>query len=165
MRSIIKKTGCSLSILAGTLFIQLPVDVLAANNIATQAAAPTKTVVVTGKIGLNVRKGPGTKYAIVKALPLNTKVMVYGEKDGWYKIGTNQWIHMNHTKSKSTKSMTSAKTVMVTGKIGLNVRKGPGIKYAIVRALPLNKKVKVYEEKNGWYKIGTNQWINGHHTK
>ncbi|MBP6859143.1 MAG: SH3 domain-containing protein [Candidatus Magasanikbacteria bacterium] len=42
---------------------------------------------------------------------------------------------------------------------GLNVRIGPGVKYAA--AAKLNKKdvVKILEEKNGWYRIDEGRWV------
>jgi hypothetical protein len=42
---------------------------------------------------------------------------------------------------------------------GLNVRSGPSTKYAIVVKLKKNEPVRVYEEKNGWYRIGSGQWV------
>ena len=42
--------------------------------------------------GLNVRKGPGTKYGIVVKLSKNSPIVVYEEKNGWYRIGEGQWI-------------------------------------------------------------------------
>jgi rhodanese-related sulfurtransferase len=53
------------------------------------------TVVVRGvpsTDGINVRSGPGTKYAIVTKLSKNTPIVVLAEKNGWYRIGEGQWI-------------------------------------------------------------------------
>ena len=64
---------------------------------------------------------------------------------------------------KSAKSVKSVKskgyTVKVTASNGLNVRKGPGVQYSVVRVLKRSKKVEVIEEKSGWGNIKTG-WIN-----
>ncbi|MFA6428707.1 MAG: SH3 domain-containing protein [Candidatus Buchananbacteria bacterium] len=41
---------------------------------------------------LNVRRGPATKYSIVTKLAKGTAVRVFEEKNGWYRIGINQWV-------------------------------------------------------------------------
>ena len=35
---------------------------------------------------VNVRKGAGTSYDVIKTLTLNSKVTITGEEDGWYKV-------------------------------------------------------------------------------
>ncbi len=35
---------------------------------------------------VNLRKGAGTNYAIIKALTLNTQITIIGEEDGWYQV-------------------------------------------------------------------------------
>lgn len=68
------------------------------------APAPTPTPVtypkykVTAVHGLNVRRGPGTGYGIVKTLPKGTTVTVYEQKNGWGRIGTAQWCSMTYLK-------------------------------------------------------------------
>ena len=47
----------------------------------------------------------------------------------------------------------------VSANIGLNVRTGAGTSYRIIKALPKGTKVTVYEEKNGWARIGDGQWV------
>lgn len=42
----------------------------------------------------------------------------------------------------------------------LNVRSGIGVSNKIVKTLKNGTKVTVYETKNGWSRIGTNQWVN-----
>lgn len=51
------------------------------------------------------------------------------------------------------------KTYTVSAIHGLNVRKGPGTNYGKVDCLSNGIKVKVYETKNGWGKIGTDRWV------
>ncbi|PEL82473.1 hypothetical protein CN558_24095 [Bacillus wiedmannii] len=50
------------------------------------------------------------------------------------------------------------RTAQING-IGVNVRSGSGTNYSIVRKTSKGEKVTVYEEKNGWLRIGTGEWI------
>lgn len=52
---------------------------------------PVKTGKVNARLGLNVRKGPGTGYAKVTALAYNAEVKIYGESRGWYNVGAG-WV-------------------------------------------------------------------------
>lgn len=40
---------------------------------------------------LNLRKGPGTKYPVVKTLDKGDSFHVYAVKNGWYDLGNGQW--------------------------------------------------------------------------
>lgn len=62
-------------------------------KVAKKAAkAKTYKAKVTPKVGLNVRKGRGTKYARVKTLKQGTTVIVYETKGDWCKIHkTKNW--------------------------------------------------------------------------
>ncbi|WP_410491885.1 S-layer homology domain-containing protein (plasmid) [Bacillus thuringiensis] len=42
---------------------------------------------------------------------------------------------------------------------GINLRKGPGTNYEVIRKLNKNEKYTVYKEQNGWLSIGNNQWL------
>lgn len=42
---------------------------------------------------------------------------------------------------------------------GMKVRSGPATKYPIVTKLSKSTLVRVYEEKNGWLRIGKSQWV------
>ncbi len=55
-----------------------------------------------------------------------------------------------------------ATTVLARGVVttnDLNVRSGPAAKYSIIIKLPKGQAVKVFEEKNGWLRIGDGQWV------
>ena len=55
---------------------------------------------VTAKSGLNVRRGPGKGYGVVKTLKYDTTVTVYEQKNGWGKISktSSQWVSMAYLK-------------------------------------------------------------------
>ena len=58
----------------------------------------TYKAVVTPAAGLNVRSAPGTGSKVVKALKKGSAVTVYEEKNGWSRIGTNQWVCSKYLK-------------------------------------------------------------------
>ena len=66
--------------------------------IAAQSKNSGYKVQVTARSGLNVRKGPGSNYGIVKVLAYNAKVTVLEEVSGWGKIGIEQYISLKYTK-------------------------------------------------------------------
>lgn len=55
---------------------------------------------VIAKAGLNVRKGPGTNYAKIRALPYGTTVKCYASKNGWWKISStaDEWVYGAYVK-------------------------------------------------------------------
>ena len=66
-----------------------------------QAAAPaaegaTDHVVKVG--ALNVRKGPGTKHAVVRTLKKGEKVQSWGCKKNWCKIGEGEYVSKKYLK-------------------------------------------------------------------
>ena len=121
-------------------------------------SAQTKTMYVSANSGLNVRTGAGTGYRIIKALPKGTKVTVYEESNGWARIGDGQWVSAQYLSSNGSSS-SSTKVMYVKANGGLNVRSGAGTGYKIVGGLANGSKVTVYEESNGWSRIGSGQWV------
>ncbi len=133
----------------------------------SETSAPTEkpesfTGIVKVSGSLNVRKGPGTTYAVVGKLHNGDKVTVTGSTDGWYAIsydGGTGYVSSAYI-TKSDGSETSAPTekpesftgvVKVSG--SLNVRKGPGTTYAVVGKLRNGDKVTVTGSTDGWYAI------------
>ena len=47
----------------------------------------------------------------------------------------------------------------VACKTVLNVRSGAGKQFAIVRQIPNDSDVAVYEQADGWGRIGPNEWV------
>lgn len=55
-------------------------------------------VQITAKNGLNVRKGPGTNYRIVKVLSYGANATILEEVSGWGRIENDQYIMLKYTK-------------------------------------------------------------------
>ena len=140
------------------------------------------TAIVKAKSGLNVRKGAGTNYAKIGALPHGAKVNFSGEQNGWLKITHNSqqgFISKQYTSvtssatsggnTKQTQNNVSAssKTVEITAS-ALRVRRGPSTNYDQIGLLAQGKVVQVTGESNGWYRIsygGQEGWISAQFTK
>ena len=116
--------------------------------------------ILTGKTTakLNVRKGPGTKYAKMGTLSKGAKVEVITKlPSGWYKIkykGTYGYVLGKYVKLNTPQQ---DEKVIATGKTtvsSLNVRSGPSSNYSKLGILTKGTKVEVVERySNGWYKI------------
>lgn len=49
-------------------------------------------------VNLNVRNGAGFEYGVVSVVPINTRVKILEEKDGWGKIDEDKWILLQYVK-------------------------------------------------------------------
>ena len=53
-------------------------------------------VIVTASSALNVRKGPGTSYGVIRILPKGSKQTIVDEKDDWGKLAAGGWVSLNY---------------------------------------------------------------------
>ena len=115
---------------------------------ATNTPAAAYQVKVTAN-SLNVRKGPGTSYAVVSGLKKNAIVAIVEVKGDWGRIeNTQNWINLKYT------SKNLSYTARVTAGV-LNIRKGPGTNYPIVGSAKKNEIVTIIEEQNKFGKLAT----------
>lgn len=132
------------------------------NKAITKVSSP-RTYHTTGN--LNMRKGPGKKYKIIKVVPKGKNVTYKGKKGTWYRVsykGTTGYVSKSYLRSGAIKKVSnslSGKTMYMTstaytaycngcsGKtaIGINLRKNPYKKVIAVdpRVIPLRKMVYV----------------------
>ncbi|ETI96296.1 MAG: hypothetical protein Q606_CBAC00083G0004 [Intestinibacter bartlettii DORA_8_9] len=141
---------------------------------ATSSGQEDPSDILTGKTTakLNVRKGPGTKYAKMGTLSKGAKVEVITKlPSSWYKIkykGTYGYVLGKYVKLNTPQQ---DEKVIATGKTTaqLNVRKGSSTKYAKIGSLSKGEKVEIVSKlSNGWYKIkynGTYGYVSGAYVK
>ena len=124
----------------------------------------TETKYVYNCTSLNVRKGAGTKCAIVRTISKGTKVDVYEISGSWARIGTNEWVSNNYL-SKTKPSSYPTKTVYNC--TSLNVRNKASILGKKVGNLKKGTKVTVYATKGSWSKISNteNKWCSSKYLK
>lgn len=118
-----------------------------------------KTGTVKVNTSLNVRSGPGTGYSVVGSLHNGDSVTIYDESNGWYKIGDGRWVTSQYVVVSGSTPTPSTKTMYVKVNSSLNVRSGPSTGYSVVGSLSNGTAVTVYEERNGWARIGDGRWV------
>jgi len=121
---------------------------------------------------LNVRSGRSTNHRVVTQLKRGTKVEKLYLANGWWSIAVPLSVDKRGYAFVSAAYIANIapnqpryQEGVVTPDRGLNVRKGPGTSYGIVKALRKGEHVTIYEEKSGWYRIGTNQWVSATYIK
>ena len=131
-------------------------------------ATPTSTMYTTPEIGLNLRKGPGTSYSVIRTLSKGSAVTVHSSSNGWSKISVNGvegYVSTSFLSSTnpSTNSSTSNETtstptttMYVTPDAGLNLRKGAGTSYSVIKTLSKGTAVTVHSSNNGWSNVSAN---------
>ncbi|HDR8065696.1 peptidase M15 [Bacillus thuringiensis] len=116
---------------------------------------------------VNLRKGPGTGYGVIRQLGKGESYKVFGQSNGWLNLGGDQWIfndpsYIRYTGGNvPTPSQSSNEGVGVVTIIAdvLRVRTGPGTNYGIVKNVYQGEKYQSFGYKDGWYNVGGNQWV------
>lgn len=113
--------------------------------------------------GLNVRNKPNGKIT-GKLLKTATKVEVKEEKQGWARIGDNEWVYRKNLSDK----VPSYKVVQDVKDLPLNVRNKPTTENSkVIGTLQNGDKVQVYKTKNGWAKVSKDEerWVSANYLK
>ncbi|PEQ51582.1 M15 family metallopeptidase [Bacillus thuringiensis] len=118
---------------------------------------------------VNLRKGPGTGYGVIRQLGKGESYKVFGQSNGWLNLGGDQWIfndpsYIRYTGGNvPTPSQSSNEGVGVVTIIAdvLRARTGPGTNYGIVKNVYQGEKYQSFGYKDGWYNVGGNQWVSG----
>lgn len=128
-------------------------------------STPT-TKYVNTKAGVNIRSGPGTNYSIIGTIAFNHAVNVYSDENGWSNIGDRQYVCSQYLSDSQTSTpVSNFKEGTVSVRISLNVRSGPGTNYRVVGSKYNGNQVTIYETRNGFYRIGANQWVSSSYVK
>lgn len=150
----------------------------------TQTGTPTSnetaSAIDSGKVtatSLNVRSGPGPSNAKVgDPLSKGASVKVYEKANGWLRIGNGQWVSAEFVELSGNKDKggeTAAPKPVVNTPIAsgtvtastLNVRTGAGASFEKVDTLKNGAAVQIFEEKDGWMRIGPARWVSGEYVK
>ncbi|MDA2187272.1 M15 family metallopeptidase [Bacillus cereus] len=118
---------------------------------------------------VNLRKGPGTGYGVIRQLGKGESYKVFGQSNGWLNLGGDQWIYNDPSYIRytggnvPTPSQSSNEGVGVVTIIAdvLRVRTGPGTNYGIVKNVYQGEKYQSFGYQDGWYNVGGNQWVSG----
>ncbi|MCQ6337724.1 MULTISPECIES: SH3 domain-containing protein [Bacillus cereus group] len=118
---------------------------------------------------VNLRKGPGTGYGVIRQLGKGESYKVFGQSNGWLNLGGDQWIYNDPSYIRYTGGNVPATSQSSNDGVGvvtiiadvLRVRTGPGTNYGIVKNVYQGEKYQSFGYKDGWYNVGRNQWVSG----
>ena len=147
----------------------------------TQAPSNDGTVQAKLTADVNLRRGAGTNYGVIKVIGTGTTVTVTDASNSqWYKVklsdGTEGYRfseylkvtsgNIDSAKPSATPTPTPAPsngTVQAKTTSDLNVRKGPSTSYGIVKVIDMNVTVTVTEATNSsWYKVKLSDGTEGY---
>jgi uncharacterized protein YraI len=117
---------------------------------------PPSTLLKYGSVKasrLNIRDGAGTSFVKIGQTTYGAILRIYEEKNNWYRISKSkeEWVYSNYVKDVK-RAVVNANT--------LNVRSGPSAHYHKVASVHKNQEVFIYEEKDGWCRIGIEDlWV------
>ncbi|WP_255293971.1 SH3 domain-containing protein, partial [Bacillus toyonensis] len=122
---------------------------------------------------VNLRKGPGTGYEVIRQLEKGESYKVWGQSNGWLNLGSHQWVYndpsyINYTGGNALEPLKPSNDgvgiVTITADV-LRVRTGPGIRYGIVKNVCQGETYQSWGIQNGWYNVGGDQWVSGEYVK
>ena len=159
----------------GYIFAQyLKLTVNASATTATPAPsdpANEKTAKTTEYV--NFRTGPGTNYSSKGVIPSGTAITVTDTSNSqWYAVrladGSTGYIYAQYikiTSATATPAPTEAPadgTVRAKTTADVNLRKGAGTNYGVIRVVGNNTAVTVTEATNTWYKVKLSDGTEGY---
>ena len=155
----IKAGRCDASLSSGTTSTK-PAP---STNQAVSNQASTNYVVRVTADSLNVRKGPSVSYSVVGELGKGEAYTIVATQNGWGKLKSGVgWINLSYTQRVSNapaSTPSSSQLVKVTA-YSLNVRKGPGVGYAVTGSVKKGDVFTIVETQNGWGKLKSGAgWI------
>lgn len=124
---------------------------------------------------LNVRTGPGTRYAVFTTVVRGTVVNEISRSGNWAKVqvnGRTGYVYSRYIRpaqsgggaSSGNTGTTTPATSMRVNTGALNVRSGPGTNYGAVGSLSRGATVSVVGQQGDWRRIGYNGgtgWVHG----
>jgi uncharacterized protein YraI len=114
------------------------------------------TVRITAKT-LNVRSGPGTIYSINRTVSKGSIYTIIEEQGNWGRLLSGAgWICLDYTEKTEVVQQQSSNKLPYLVRItadSLNVRKGPGTNYDIVRTVSRPSIYTIVEEQGKWGKL------------
>lgn len=126
---------------------------------SSASTEPTQTNITawvnTTSMPLNVRASAGGN--IIDSVAKGTQVTIHEISGSWARIDQG-WVSLSYLSyTAPVSNTTSTKYVKVNS--ALNVRSGAGTNYGVVKTITNGTKVTVYEETNGWSRIGNGEWV------
>ena len=118
---------------------------------------------------LNLRKGSGTGYPVLKVIDQGSKVRSMLQQGLWSQVQCGKllgWVpsmYLQEIPSRPAKGgLIAVPNQRALTTIGLNARRGPGDHYSLVRILPADTAVVIVARQGAWRQIdrdGEEMWI------
>lgn len=137
-------------------------------NYITSDSSTLKTVRIAtvnntnGGAYLNFRKSPSYTAGIHGVLYNGTPLLVLGEQNGWYYVqlnGKTGYVRSEYVKVSYMVGSSEVATIKTSNGGALNLRIGPGTRYAVLRQFPNNQHVMVLAKGNGWWQVAANGYV------
>lgn len=141
------------------LFALLCALVFANAATATPSNGPQLFVNAPSDGFLNLRSGPSTRYQVIDKMQHRSRVTLLAQPGAWAKVyhhksDTIGWAHgrfLSHEKPAKVKHQQAQSIRWVDAPYGdLNLRKGPGTGYHILREIHNGMKVEVLGRSDSW---------------
>ena len=135
------------------------------------AGVPTTFVNLPYATTLNVRAGAGTHYRVVTTVSQDEAIDILKVGSTWTKIQVNRNSIIGYIMNKYIGQLPSENNPLRRGKAtaatitggSVNIRRGPGTRYASLGTKPRDSKVLVWGKRANWYYIsvigGQSGWI------
>ncbi|NLT94091.1 MAG: SH3 domain-containing protein [Clostridia bacterium] len=128
--------------------------------ISLENQGPEKAV-VEGSV-VNIRKGPGTQYAVSGQVKAGTELSVLKRENNWILVmlpnGSQGWIADWLVK---VSRVAGAQAAVINGS-NVNIRQGAGTTYPLLFQLNKGDQVTIKDQKSGWYLIESSKgtgWV------
>ena len=160
--SILGQTGAwyKISFNGGTGYISASYFSVDSAVMAAQTASGSIGTIVNCTNGVNVRSGPGTGYSILGTAPKSAVYSVLGTSGSWVKISFGAktgYVSSSYIKvsagSATAPAPSSQTATIVNCTSGVNVRSGPGTKYAIIGSAPKGMTYPLKGQSGSYYII------------
>ena len=112
--------------------------------------------IVNCNVSVNVRSGPGTKYAKIGSAPKGAVYAVTGKSGSYYEIafgGRTGYVHSDYVSLAGADAGARQNGTIVNCSVSVNVRSGPGTKYAKIGSAPKGAAYEVTGKLGAYYEI------------
>ncbi|QDC08219.1 hypothetical protein FHY55_02695 [Oceanicola sp. D3] len=149
------------------LALLLAAATLATSLVPGTASAQTVYVQDTDDGYLNLRRGPSSKQGILMRLTAGTALQITGAQGNWRQVilpdGMRGWVHGRYIAQQYFAQRPYSFVVRRTSDGYLNMRRGPGTRFGIIRRLHAGQMLLWNGVRDGnWTQVqlpdGTNGW-------
>ncbi len=118
--------------------------------------------IVDVKSSLNLRTSASTSSKSKGSYPDGVPCILLSEKSGWYYVsvdGKKGYFSADNIRKKYTTYSPDVATVVNSNGGSVNLRKGPGKSYGVVKSIKNGSYAMILQKGNGWWKISVNGYV------